>query len=242
MGQSFLPIFGPVFPDRVIHGVVAVHQWSRFWVSLCASVLGLFWSVMDIIAWNAHGIGGLDKVRALRDLVMLRRPGILFLSETKCRDKQRFSNFRASLDFRYSEMVPCSDHYGGGLCLFWVDNVDVRIRSVSPHYIDAIVHGKRADGGFWWFTSFYGHPEPRQRRHSWDLLIRTLSHQHASPKWLVVGDCNEILFSSEKSGGPIQPSWQMDDFQVTLNDCKLQDLGYIGADFTWGNSLIMLVN
>lgn len=131
-------------------------------------------------------------------------------------------------------MVPCTDRYGGGVCLLCADNVHVWI-----HYIDAIVHGERADGGSWQFTGFYGHPEPRQRHHSWDLL-RTLSHQHASPKWLVVGDCNEILFSSKKSGGPVRPSWKMDDFQVALNDCGLQDLGYTEANFTWGNSLTRL--
>jgi endonuclease/exonuclease/phosphatase family metal-dependent hydrolase len=51
--------------------------------------------------------------------------------------------------------------------------------------------------------------------------------------WVVFGDLNEILFSSEKEGGATRPQAYMQAFRECLVDCSLEDLGYIGNKFTW---------
>lgn len=50
--------------------------------------------------------------------------------------------------------------------------------------------------------------------------------------WLVTGDFNEILFSHEKCRGRLRWKHAMEDFQMTLDDCRLQDIGYMGYWFT----------
>jgi hypothetical protein len=52
--------------------------------------------------------------------------------------------------------------------------------------------------------------------------------------WMILGDFNEILFSSEKEGGAPQGQRYMQAFQNCLNKCSLEDLGYTGDTFTWG--------
>ena len=47
------------------------------------------------------------------------------------------------------------------------------------------------------------------------------------------GDFNEILFGNEKEGGNLRPQRCMQAFRDVLRDCNLDDLGYIGDDFTW---------
>lgn len=50
-----------------------------------------------------------------------------------------------------------------------------------------------------------------------------------------MGDLNEILSASEKSGSHTQARSQMVDFQQALEECRLVDLGYCGPKFTWTN-------
>ena len=51
------------------------------------------------------------------------------------------------------------------------------------------------------------------------------------------GDFNEVLHLGEKVGGKLRPEWQMNNFKAMINRCKLRDLGYIKADYTWSRRL-----
>lgn len=48
-----------------------------------------------------------------------------------------------------------------------------------------------------------------------------------------MGDFNEITKSFKKKGGRLRSERQMKDFRTTLEDCGLNDLGFIGRWFTW---------
>ena len=47
------------------------------------------------------------------------------------------------------------------------------------------------------------------------------------------GDFNEITKQTEKSGGRLRPSNQMQQFRETLDECGFIDLGFTGFPFTW---------
>ncbi len=51
----------------------------------------------------------------------------------------------------------------------------------------------------------------------------------------MLGDFNEITRLEEKSGGDDRNASRMVAFRDALLDCSLQDLGYVGAEFTWSN-------
>lgn len=53
--------------------------------------------------------------------------------------------------------------------------------------------------------------------------------------WLCFGDFNETLVDEEKWGRGRKARWQMENFRKTLATCHLEDLGYIGPNFTWCN-------
>ncbi|KAK3221777.1 hypothetical protein Dsin_008802 [Dipteronia sinensis] len=53
--------------------------------------------------------------------------------------------------------------------------------------------------------------------------------------WLCLGDFNKIIKDSEKFGG-VNKCWkEMSDFRETLEECNLEDMGYVGSKFTWSN-------
>lgn len=49
---------------------------------------------------------------------------------------------------------------------------------------------------------------------------------------MVGGDFNEILYSFEKKGGIPRESGRMGSFREALDECQLNDLGYVGPWFT----------
>lgn len=84
----------------------------------------------------------------------------------------------------------------------------------------------------WRFTLIYGEPVVANRKETWDP-IRRLNNIPSMP-WVIGGDFNEILEAHEKTGAQ-WTAWQMEGFRFTLNDCKLQDLGFTSYQFTWSN-------
>ncbi|KAA3467762.1 reverse transcriptase [Gossypium australe] len=118
----------------------------------------------------------------------------------------------------------------GGLSLGWKGNSLINLKSFSSYHIDVEVQDNECDTK-WRLTGFYGNPEERGRRESWNLL-RQLSIDQEDP-WVVIGDFNEITSSDEKKGGRRRSNRQMIDFRSTLEDCNLEDLGFKGRWFTW---------
>lgn len=120
----------------------------------------------------------------------------------------------------------------GGLGLFWKEKDILEIQNYSRMHINAVV--KTGEGtSEWKLTSFYGQPDWTKRQESWSLL-RHLKQFSPSP-WLCIGDYNEIMDQSEKVGANLRKDMMMIQFREALDDCNLNDLGYIGSKYTWNN-------
>ena len=78
-------------------------------------------------------------------------------------------------------------------------------------------------------------PRNSKREESWRLL-EELSKRSTLP-WICIGDFNEILHLREKVGGNLRPEGQMRSFREMVNRYNLQDMGYIGSNFTWSRWL-----
>ncbi|XP_074303696.1 uncharacterized protein LOC141638186 [Silene latifolia] len=84
-------------------------------------------------------------------------------------------------------------------------------------------------------TGFYGWPSVSDRHLSWQLL-RILASESQQP-WICIGDYNEILYSTEMSGGS-RPQWQMNQFRDAVDDYGLRDMSFEGYSFTYDNGQI----
>ncbi|XP_019197208.1 PREDICTED: uncharacterized protein LOC109191092 [Ipomoea nil] len=123
-----------------------------------------------------------------------------------------------------------ADKRSGGLALLWNAGVDMEVRGYSNHYIDSEVKG---DGGVssWRFTGFYGAADRSKRRECWNLL-RYLSSINTLP-WVLMGDCNDLLWSGEKEGRVPHPRWLMRGFGEAIRESGLSNFGFEGCQFTW---------
>jgi exonuclease III len=185
---------------------------------------------MNILSWNCRGLGNLRTVQELRRLVKEKKPKIVFLMETKARAK-RMEIVRSQLGFEHMLVVD-SVGKSGGLALLWMSESGVEIQNYSRRHINATVCSSPMNTT-WKFTGFYGHPDASKRMEAWNLL-RFIARMEPSP-WLCLGDFNEILSLDEKYGGSGRQRGLMENFQRTLDDCGLLELGYRGPKFTWNN-------
>jgi hypothetical protein len=113
--------------------------------------------------------------------------------------------------------------------LLWRKEVVIQQLFVAPKYIDVkIVESPRK---IWRFTGIYGEPRWEDKYKTWDMM-RNLNGNNNLP-WLIMGDFNEISFSHEKEGGNPRPQVYMQAFRDAMNDCELEDIGFVGNHFTW---------
>lgn len=78
----------------------------------------------------------------------------------------------------------------------------------------------------------YGTPHENEKKKTfWHLMHRLFPIQNQP--WLVIGDFNEILESSEKCGGDIPAQWRINLCRDFLSGRLLRDLHFHSPDFTW---------
>ncbi|XP_074314349.1 uncharacterized protein LOC141649562 [Silene latifolia] len=117
----------------------------------------------------------------------------------------------------------------GGLAFLWREDVSVKFRSASVHYMDFDIGEVGLE---WRLTGFYGWPSVQDRQLSWQLLKQLAEEDHSS--WLCIGDFNEVLYATEMQGGS-RAQWQMNNFREAVDVCGLCDLSFEGYEFTYDN-------
>ena len=96
--------------------------------------------MMSILSLNCRGLGEKSVVGELSRLIKVQRPRIVFLMETKLKEKG-IEEVKNELKI---DNVVCVDRIGmsGGLALFWDSEWDVNLRTLSKSHIDVIVTNK----------------------------------------------------------------------------------------------------
>ena len=131
---------------------------------------------MSCIVWNCKGLGNPLTVQELADLVQAKAPTLVFLAETLV-DEARLDFVKDWIRFGKKFFVQRINK-GGGLVMYWKNDLKVDVVSSSVNHIDAIINKDSETA--WHFTGFYGEPETHKRHESWDLL-RSLHQQSSLP-------------------------------------------------------------
>ena len=121
---------------------------------------------MSCLVWNCKGFGNHLEVQELVKVVQAKAPSVVFLAETLA-DEARLDYVKDHIQFDKKFFVQRVNN-GGGLVLYWKNNVEIDIESSSVNHIDVTVN--KNSGEPWCFTGFYSEPETHKRQESWDLL------------------------------------------------------------------------
>ena len=112
----------------------------------------------NLLFCNCRGLGSLEAVHSLSDLIHLYSPDIIFLNETKSWSSE-MTKIQCKLNFAHGVWVDMIGKFGG-ITLLWANEVDVSIRSMGPHYIDFEV---KCRGELWRGTGVYDWSESSQK-------------------------------------------------------------------------------
>ena len=191
---------------------------------------------MDIFCWNIRGINNSVKRRVFRKWIRKHNPIFGCLVETHVqKDKSvAISNnilpgWSLEGNYEFSEL--------GKIWVLWKSTVQVRIVSKSLQMISCCVklphHSVELGISF-----VYGSNCKKERRLLWEELeAAACSPQFSGLPWIIMGDFNEIISSTEHSKADQFSSRRgMRDFSECLNRCSLADLPFCGNTFTWSNS------
>jgi hypothetical protein len=125
----------------------------------------------------------------------------------------------------------CLDGKGGGLALYWSEEIKVNLINYSSHHIDIRII--ESDAKTWRCTFVYGEPKSQDRHEMWKLLKRI--KREVKEPWLMAGDFNEAMWQHEHFSATKRNERQMESFRKVLSTCNLHDLGFSGPCWTYNN-------
>ncbi|CAN1126875.1 hypothetical protein LINPERHAP2_LOCUS3685 [Linum perenne] len=136
---------------------------------------------------------------------------------------------RAKLKFQFSYIVDAVG-FRGGIWMLWNDsNIRVNVLSSTNQFIHTSVDW---DSGRTCLATFvYASPSLVDRRTLWQMLPPPPPPR--SQAWLILGDFNSMIDSSEKLGGGRFNDLQAQEFRECIKDCNLLDTSFAGPRFTW---------
>jgi exonuclease III len=162
--------------------------------------------------------------------VHTHQPQLVFLSETRKR-KDVVENLRWRLGLKHVVSYH-EEGKGGGLALFWHEDLEVELFKINDRIIDVTVFDSKK-GIKWRCTFVYGEPKTHMRHHMWDMLKKIKPMMNLP--WLMLGDFNETMWQCEHLSKKKRNEKQMLDFREVLSHCDLHDLGFSGTPWTFDN-------
>lgn len=114
---------------------------------------------MIVLSWNCRGLGNFPAILALRELVRVHKPNVIFLFETLSHSS-KIEELHVLLNYDCAFSVDCLGH-SGGICVLWKPSSHCSMCSYSRNHIDMVISEDDQD---WRLTGYYGHPERDKRR------------------------------------------------------------------------------
>ncbi|KAL4362736.1 hypothetical protein GQ457_04G010410 [Hibiscus cannabinus] len=166
--------------------------------------------------------------RFLRMFVHQHDPDIVSLFEPRISGRKADQIIRRH-GFLNSFRVEAS-RFSGGIWLQWKDFISIDIMAISNQFIHTAYSDARSD--FKCIITFvYASPNVRRCHVLWDQL-EALNPGSDIP-WVLGGDFNSIISSTERVGGSLRRSGVCRRFRDFILQLNLTDLGCEGPRFTW---------
>lgn len=177
---------------------------------------------MIISTWNVRGMNKSLRQREVIKFIRDNDVGILGLLETRIK-QPKADSIRRQFGMHWS----FADNYGeasnGRIWVAWNGTVvQFQVISSTPQCIHGYL--KRSDGSFSTFSTFVYALDERDAL--WTEIRRL--HSMTYEAWIVVGDFNNVLYSTDRVRGlPVCDS-KCENFRNVLMDAQLQDVVYTG--------------
>lgn len=126
-----------------------------------------------------------------------------------------------------------AQHRGGRIWVLWCPAIyEVTMLQTHTQFMHLQVYSKSL-GKLFYVTVVYGSNKLAERKILWGKL-KSVALGINLP-WVVGGDFNNVLLSSERQGGCAVQLYEVVDYQHSVQDCGLTDMKWHGLSFTWSN-------
>lgn len=190
----------------------------------------------SIFAWNMRGFNMPCKHMVVKEWVQATKPSFGCLVEKRVQEDQFISVFNDALP-GWNYQANYEHNRLGRIWFCWSPSVEVTPLSISSQLITCWV--KMEDGKQCLCSCVYASNFQMDRRVLWsELLDNQTMYVTATTPWIVLGDFNKILSTTEHSRTldySLNSSGML-EFQNTVLSCGLEDMTSVGPKFTWWNS------
>ncbi|KAJ8763767.1 hypothetical protein K2173_003549 [Erythroxylum novogranatense] len=170
-------------------------------------------------------------LRSLKCFLQLHKPSMVVFLEPRI-SYTLVDSCISKIGYARSHRVEANG-FSGGIRILWQKKWSVEILVNHSQFVHMRICEK--DKFLSFFTAVYAHPSITIRNRVWPLL--QLINDNIQNPWLVMGDFNSLLSSSERRGGSVNRSGICKPFQEWFTNSNLIDIGYKGPDFTWKRGL-----
>lgn len=187
-------------------------------------------------AWNIRGFNLPRKQRALRSWIQAEKPSFGCLVETRVQ-KDNYQRCMVAAIPTWNSLTNYAYHPLGTIWVFWNDQVVVTHLHMSAQVITCAIQ-ILSTGEQFICSAVYAFNIAANKMSLWEELRGAkAAYDHLNLPWILIGDCNETLASSEHSRDLYYRSDQtgMRHFQEAMKDCSVMDLLYRCTLFTWWN-------
>ncbi|XP_028768574.1 uncharacterized protein LOC114726176 [Neltuma alba] len=178
--------------------------------------------------WNSRGTGAKSFPSLIKDLKKHFVLDFLALVETRS-DKQKTEKRIGGIGFHDYTFIEAEGYSEGIWCLWNAGVRKVEVIERHRQFLHLYLETSRLERYF--FTVIYANPHVMNRRSLWGELHRIDSAMH--DPWIIGGDFNATLFSSERHTVAPNGCSVDRDFCNWYESSSLTDIGFVGPYFTW---------
>lgn len=177
---------------------------------------------VSILSWNIRGALGRSTRRHIRDLVSTHHPTLCCIYETHC-PFHHVEQLWTSLGYTF---LFCQEARGYSGDIWVLSNSSALSFSLIDSMFQAITFSISKGNKSWFVSAVYASPLFSVRCDFWQHL-KNLRTRILGP-WLLLGDLNEVIHSSEVSGGSFSNS------RALLMASMMEDCNFIEPLFDRG--------
>ena len=191
----------------------------------------------SFFAWNMRGFNLPRKHRALKSWLQEEKPSYGCLVETRVQESNHQWCMNVAMP-GWNSLTNYEYHPLGRIWFCWTDEVVVTRLHMSAQVITCAIQNP-STGEQYICSAIYAFNTAEERTRLWEEIRGTkVAYGHLKLPWILIGDFNETLASSEHSRSLEyrRDLTGMYQFQELVSDCSVTDLPYTGALFTWWNN------
>ena len=188
--------------------------------------------MISLFAWNTRGFNKMRKQTAICSGIQSAKPSFGCLIETRVWEENSVSILNSALP-NWNFLTNYDHHRLGKIWVCWAGDVSVTLLFKSAQCVTVWV---TSDTGKQFLCScVYASNFEVDRQYLWsEMSYIKAQYVLTGVPWIVMGDFNETLASSEHSRGTLSSAnlRGMQAFQSAVATCNLTDLPSLGPTFT----------